>query len=126
LKGEDTDLSYSPVRRLVKLYDQEGRKADARALALKCMNAQWNEYDVGYSAYRRINNGQAVAGLLDEMGYPVDAARTYAALLDDNETLETAARYYGEQTMRLQVEYGLRRTLKRLKPDALPGAVREL
>src|SRR5262249_58917337 len=88
LKGEDNDLSYSPVRRLIKLYDQDGRKADARALALKCLRAHWEEYDAGYSAYRRLSNGQAVAQLLAEAGFPVDAARTYAGLLEDTGTPE--------------------------------------
>ncbi|HEY1377965.1 MAG TPA: DUF1583 domain-containing protein, partial [Gemmataceae bacterium] len=126
LKGEDNDLSYSPVRRLIKLYDQDGRKADARALALRCLRAHWEEYDAGYSAYRRLSNGQAVAQLLAETGFPVDAARTYAGLLEDTETLEAAARYYGENRVRPQIDAGLRQTLKRLKPETLPPAVRDL
>src|SRR5205814_742064 len=126
LKDENaTDLSYRPVRRLIKLYDQEGRKPEARALVLKCVNVRGNEYDAGYAAYQRINNGQTVATLLEEMGYPVDAARTYAALLDDAESLDASARDWGEDR-RAMIEAGLRRTVKRLKPETLPAAVREL
>src|SRR5262249_38656686 len=57
LNDMNMEFSYSPIRRLITLYKQTDRKADARALTLKF--AKPSEYDYwnpGYSAYRRINN----------------------------------------------------------------------
>src|SRR5262249_55218470 len=125
--GNYVDLSYSPVRRLVKVYEQDGRTDEARALVVKFATANVAQYDPGYTAYRKINNGQACARLLDELGWPGEAVRLYGALLDDNTSMELANQYYGGgYSPRVQVEQALRQTLKRLKPEALPAAVREL
>src|SRR5262249_27347665 len=50
-EGNYADVSDSPIRRLVRLYQQDDRAADARALVLKCATGNAYEYDASYSAY---------------------------------------------------------------------------
>jgi hypothetical protein len=125
LTDQNTDLSYSPARRILTLYQRAGRNADARAVALRFARADvGNDYDPGYSAYRKINNRNAVADILLGLGYPVDAGRLYNDLLNDTEAMEAAARW-GER-MEGQGQAGLQSSLKSLKGDTLPDALRGL
>jgi tetratricopeptide (TPR) repeat protein len=125
-KQGNFDLSYSPVRRVILAYMRDDRKEEAKALIRKRAAASTMDYDAGYDAYRKIQNGISAAQLYVQLESPVDALRLYGALLDDSDTFEMAARYYGEDRMRQQVEQSLQQTLRSLKPAILPGAVNEL
>src|SRR5439155_8393303 len=126
IREEYFDFSYSPVRRLVKFYEQEDRKADAKAMIQRCLKQPTDDrYDPGYNAYRKMSSAMSAAGLYQELGFTVEAVRMYAGLLDDNDTLEMAMRYWGGGG-RNQVEEGLRQALKALKPEQMPESVREL
>jgi tetratricopeptide (TPR) repeat protein len=121
----DMDFSYSPMRKLVKLYEKLGRKDDARKVVMRCLREQTLDYDPGYNAYRRINNAISVASYFQQQDEPVEAVRIYNELLADRDTLSAANRYYDEG-METRVEQSLRSAMKSLKPKALPGAVRSL
>src|SRR5205823_6116295 len=125
LADQNTELSYSPARRIMTLYQRAGRNADARAVALRFARADVGyDYDPGYAAYRKINNRNAVADILLGLGYPVDAARLYNDILNDTEAMENAARW-GERLEGMG-QAGLQTSLKSLKPDTLPDALRGL
>src|SRR5439155_12945678 len=112
IREEYFDFSYSPVRRLVKLYEQEDRKADAKALIQRCLKQTADDrYDPGYAAYRKMNSIMSAATVFQELGFTVEAVRMYAGLLDDNDTLELGQRYWGGGG-RTQVEQGLKAALK--------------
>jgi tetratricopeptide (TPR) repeat protein len=123
---DEYDLSYSPVRRLVKLYEQEDRKADAKALIQRCLKQRTDDrYDPGYAAYQKMSSTMSAASMFQELGFTVEAVRMYAGLLDDADTLDMAMRYWGGGG-RTQVEQGLKQALKALKPEQMPESVREL
>jgi len=56
LHDTNMEYSYSPVKRLVTLYREAGRKAEERALALRYARPTLPDYDPGYAAYRRIRD----------------------------------------------------------------------
>src|SRR5262249_49401124 len=67
IREEYFDLSYSPVRRLVKLYEQEERKADAKALIQRCLKQPTDDrYDPGYNAYRKMSTTMSAASMFQE------------------------------------------------------------
>ncbi len=125
LDDGNMQFSYSPVRRLVHLYQDMGRKAEARALMLKCIRQVGNDYDAGYAAYRRIYDTSEVANTLCEMGYPVDAVRMCSEVLEDTETIEAAVNWNGPW-MKQHAEQSLKRALKGLKSATLADAVHDL
>jgi tetratricopeptide (TPR) repeat protein len=119
------NMSYSPLRRLVHLYRDMGRKADARALLLRCTRSQGWTFDSGYNAYQRISNTSAVASELTELGYAVDALRLCSELVNDRDTIQAAVNWNGPW-MKEQAEEALRTAVKGLKPETLAQAVRDL
>ncbi|HTU17039.1 MAG TPA: DUF1583 domain-containing protein [Gemmataceae bacterium] len=125
LNDMNMDYSYNPIRQLVQLYSDAGRKKDARALMLQFVRPSDDRYDPGYAAYRRIQNMSSLANGLTEMGYPIDALRLCSELLDDSETLEAAARFNGPW-LKQQAEGALRNAIKGLKPATLAQAVRDV
>lgn len=124
------EYSYSPVRRLVQMYQRAGRSAEARDLVLKMAQPKGNPgYPQDYLVYRRLENLSSIAGQLVELGYPVDAVRLYNEALGDPVSIQIASRYYGGGpgdpfTQRLQA--GLGAALQGLKPETLGPAVQEL
>src|SRR4029077_9982055 len=65
------EFSYSPLKRLVKLYDDAGRKEDAREFMMKNFKkAEVLDYDPEYSAYRSLTNLIGMADEMLRMSYP--------------------------------------------------------
>ena len=94
------DFQNSPARRLVALYQRDGRGEDARELllgALRIRNDSSISYAPGYLAYKRINDLSFVAGELLKMGYPADAVRLYNDLLSSRSTTSRRARILPRQ-----------------------------
>ncbi len=125
LKDSDMEFEYHPVRRLVALYREAGRKTEARALMLKCLRTVSEDYDPGYATYRRFSSHNAIASELLNMGYPVDAVRIYNELLADKEAPEHLSRFGGPEYIEMAAQ-GMKRALTRIKPEILPGTVRDL
>lgn len=120
------DFSYNPIKRLIVLYQRTGRIEEAREIVLKFTKDRGNPgYDADYEAYRYINNMNAIASQLLELGYPVDAVRLFNDVLSDQERLQTASRWNGEY-MKRQAQDGLSQALQGIKPETLPSAMREL
>ena len=89
-------LQYSPVSRLLDGYVRSGRQEEARQLLLKQLqSATFDQYDIDYASYQRIENTTWAAQKLLTMGSPVDSVRLYRQLLDDPNALEAAARWNG-------------------------------
>jgi tetratricopeptide (TPR) repeat protein len=121
-----TDYSYSPLRRLVVVYEQSGRKAEARELVLKMARQnQDDSYDPEYSAYRRVQRLSTIGQQLLQLGYPIDAVRIYSELLGDEATLNTAQRF-GGSSYRQSAERGLAAALKDQQPEMLAESLAEL
>src|SRR5262249_27966230 len=56
------DLSYSPVRRLLRQYQRAGRREDARALLWKFARTDYiYEWDPNYAAYQKFSTQNSVA-----------------------------------------------------------------
>ncbi|HZV06513.1 MAG TPA: tetratricopeptide repeat protein, partial [Gemmataceae bacterium] len=119
------NMSYSPLRRLVLLYRDMGRKQDARALLLRCTRSPGFTFDSGYLAYQRISNTSSVANELTELGYSVDALRLCSELVNDHDTIQAAVNWNGPW-MKEQAEQALATAVKGLKPETLVQAVRDL
>ncbi|HEY7326851.1 MAG TPA: DUF1583 domain-containing protein [Gemmataceae bacterium] len=125
LNDMNINMSFSPLRRLVLLYRDLGRKQDARALLLRCTRSPAWVFDSGYNAYWRISNTSAVANELTELGYAVDALRLCSELVNDRETIQAAVNWNGPW-MKEEAEQALRTAVKGLKPETLAQAVRDL
>jgi tetratricopeptide (TPR) repeat protein len=125
LNDMNMDYSFNPIRQLVDLYREAGRKKEARALMLKFVRPLDSRYDVGYAAYQRIQSTSSLANSFTEMGYPIDALRLCSELLDDSETLEAAANFNGPW-MKQQAEQALQNAIKGLKSETLAESVRDV
>ncbi len=119
------DYSWNPLRQLVQIYHEEGRKKEARALMLKFNRPVDSPYDPGYAAYQRIQNATSLANGFTEMGCPIDALRLCNDLFNDGETLEAAANWNGPW-MKQQAETALNNAIKGLTPETLADAVRDV
>src|SRR5262249_54695448 len=126
-KLHDTNIPYkfSPIPALVHAYRDAGRKKEARALLLSCANAPGYSFDIGYSAYMRVQNASSLAEDLTQLGYPVDAVRLCGELFKDSETLEAALTWSGPW-IKQQAEQALRTAMKGLKPETLAESVHDL
>ncbi len=132
-------FQYGPGKRLALLYQKAGRSKDAREFVLKYSKTpnNWNGYDPSYASYQKINEYMGFASLMQELGYPADAARFYSEVANDTDAINNARMYYGntdqitnmvrdgiarsmQGTDRVTVERTLR-TLVTPRPDARPG-----
>src|SRR5262249_16940737 len=85
LKEAETDqsgmeFSYSPIKRLIGLYQKAGRSDEARAMCLKFARMENDEYyywDPGYNAYRKLNQLISIGNELLQLGYAIDAVKVY-------------------------------------------------
>src|SRR5262249_11840373 len=110
------EYSWSPVKRLVLLYQRMGRVEDARTLVLKFTKKNTSQgYDPEYEAYRQVQNLLSIANELLQLGYPVDALRHYNDALSDNARMISASRWNGE-VMKQQAQQGQRKAMQALKP----------
>jgi tetratricopeptide (TPR) repeat protein len=119
-----------PARRLVMLYQREGRAGDARELLLSALRGRNDERfssDPGYQAYRRINDMSFIAGELLTSGFPADAVRVYNDLLASPEDIQAAQRYFGNSDhITQQAEQGLRNSVDGLTPRTLAATLQTL
>jgi tetratricopeptide (TPR) repeat protein len=125
LQGWNMQYDYGPLRRLVVLYREAGKRDKAREMALRSIRDSVDRFDPGYDAYWRINSSTQVANDLLEMGYPLDALRLYNELLQDEEVF-TMAQNWGGWGQRQNVEQSMQSALKKLTPETLPATMREL
>jgi tetratricopeptide (TPR) repeat protein len=115
-------FEYSPARRLVYLYGKAGKKDEARNLALKFTRKResGNHFNQQYEIAQNIEQLMAVAGQLNELGYPADAVKLFNEVLADREGLEVANGWRGgDDWYSNQAQQGLDQAVKGLKGDTL-------
>ncbi len=120
-------IQYSPVVRLVDLYDASGRSDDARALLLKSIDSGLNNFDTDYRSYQRIQNSVWAADKLLTMDFPVDAMKLYREVVDTPEEALTAAqRFGGSRNYIGQSRKGLEKALAALSDSKADEAMNQL
>ncbi len=127
--ARNNGFQYGPGRRLVTLYQKNGRVNDARDLLMKyaANRGNFDGYDPSYAAYRRIQDGMTVAQLLNELGYPAEAARFYNDLANDPDSITNARQYYGNSDqILLQVRRGMEQSLGQMNAQTAERTVRTL
>jgi len=118
-QSRTSNFSYSPNRRLVKIYEEQGKTDTARALLLKFADEkQDHRYDPGYQAYQRLRNAQAIGEELLNLGFAVDALRVQQQAVSDPNTLANAERYGGSYFKR-QVDETMQKTLDSMDAETL-------
>jgi tetratricopeptide (TPR) repeat protein len=120
-------FSQTAAPRLVALYREARRDADAHALILKFVRRQvtGGRFDNEYEAYQRLRELEEIAALLLQLGHPVDALRTYNDILSDPQRITLASRFAGGRTARQVAEQGRAACLRALRPEVLPSVFRE-
>ena len=127
--SSSSQLQYSPVQKLIKAFTTNGRKTEAREILLKTVKtATFNQYDAQYASYQRTENSLFAATKLLEMQYPVDAVQLYRQLLDDENTLRTAAQWNGNEAEQYvnQAKTGLSKAMGSLDSAGAADAITQL
>lgn len=127
--GSMSQIQYSPVARLVKLYGTLGRKDDARNLLVKQAGQKnLQGYDARYSSYLHIENTVWAANELLKLDSPVDAVRMFRSMSADTAALEAAGQWYGgrPQHFASQVDQGLKKSLAALNSANADEAMDQL
>jgi Flp pilus assembly protein TadD len=122
-------LEYSAMSRLLKLYIDTGRRADASALMLKQLNAQnFSQYDVQYSSYQRVENSIWAGEKMLELGFPVEAVRIYQSLSNDTGSMSMAAQWNGNQAdyYQSQLKNGMNKAFAALDESNASDAMAQL
>ena len=113
------DYSYSPIKRLVGIYQKTGETAKAYDLLMKLSRQKDNNnYDPQYAAYRKIEQLGSLGTQLVELGYPVDAIRIYSEVLDNDEVMQAAQRFGGDYYIQRAKE-GYAKAQQAFKPETL-------
>jgi tetratricopeptide (TPR) repeat protein len=124
-----SQIQYSPVARLVKLYTDLGRKEDARELLLTQSKVNPGVgYDAQYGSYLRIENSVWAAQQFAKLNCPVDAIRLFREVSLQDAILEQAAQWNGNvpQFYKSQVEKGMKDALASLDPANAKEAMTKL
>ena len=124
-----SQIQYSPVARLVKLYGDIGRKQDARDLLIKQIsNNKDYSSDPRYGSYMRIENGLWAGQQLLQLEYPVDAVRVFREMANDQTAIDQANQIYGNQSDRFkpQIDQGLKNALAALDTAKADDAMTQL
>lgn len=123
-----SEIEYSPVVRLVRLYGELGEKQRARDLLLSSINSRSDYYDHEYQNYLQARNGIFAAGELKKMDLPADAIRIYRGLLLQEDSLRRAGSWYSSQTDHFvnAARQGLDQTLASLTSENAESAIAEL
>jgi hypothetical protein len=95
------EYQWGPAKRLVTLYHQAGKDAQAREMVLRyARKPDRNNYGPGnqaYAGYQRMSNAIAFGQQMLELGYPADAVRFLEAILADDDAVEGTRQVYGGQ-----------------------------
>jgi tetratricopeptide (TPR) repeat protein len=112
------EYSYSPAKRLVSLYQDAGRQADARRVLKQYASKNYDDrYDASYASYRRISQTAGIGTDLIKSGDPLEAARMSLQILRNTEDIAQARNYYGGD-----VEANVRKSLaEAMKALESPG-----
>ncbi len=128
ITGNLNSFEYGPGRRLALLYKQAGRAKDARDLILKIAKVpgDFSMYDASYAGYQKVQETVSIASLLDELGYPADAARFYSEIANDTQALEEVRQMYGgnQDPYTSQITAGLEKSLQGMDPETLARTLR--
>ena len=127
-QNREQSLSYSPIVKLIDMYEKAGRKEEARELMLKQTKRTNNEgYNDDYYQSITIGNTVWVAKKLLDMGYPVDSVKLFRKVLDaPKEVLERAQNYGYANNASGQAKKGLEDALAALNTDNAAEAMQEL
>ena len=121
-------IEYSPIVRLIDVYDKNGRKDDARDLMLKQLKKTNNRgYDDEYYTAMQLGNTGWVADKLLALGYPVDALKLYRELSEATpEMLERASMYGNSRNLPGKAKTGVDKALASLNETNAGEAMDEL
>ena len=117
---QQLDYSYSPMRRLVGIYQKSGETTKAYDLLMKLSRQKDNNngYDPNYAAYQKIEQVGSLGTQLVELGYPIDAIRLYSEVLDNDEVMQ-AAKQFGDTYTIQQAREGYAKAQQAFKPETL-------
>ncbi len=88
-ESRELEFSYSPLRRLVGLYQKAGQKTKAFDLVMKLSHSRdYSQYPADYAASRRVEQASSLGQQLIDLGYPLDAIRIFNEVLDNDELLQ--------------------------------------
>jgi len=124
-----SQLEYSPLTHLLKLYLAEGRKDDARAAMLKQLNGQQTSmYDAQYSSYQRVENSVWAGRKMLELGFPVEAVKIYQGLGGDQSLTAIAAQWNGNEPdhYQSQIALGVKQAFEALDDSNAAEAMAQL
>jgi tetratricopeptide (TPR) repeat protein len=99
------EYQWGPAKRLVTLYHQAGKDAEAREMVLKYARKPSDRNygnNQAYAGYQRMTNAIAFGQQMMELGYPADAVRFYEEILGDTEAIEGTKQVYGGQDHMIQ------------------------
>ena len=126
------NYQYSPVRRLVYLYDRAGRKEDVRRALLGFSNPRDldnnNSYPDGYLSQLRLNGLTAAADELIKLGFTADAIPMLGEAVVASESVDpNGPNYIGNlDALIKQARDGLSEALQGLEGEQLAGTVTHL
>jgi hypothetical protein len=116
-------FQLGPARRLVELYNSEGRNREARDLIMAHVGRLSENvpgYDAEYAAYRRVEDLPAMGGQMLTLGYPILAVQICDRLLASTEDFQAAQRFMGNTDyITRQAQDGMTRALQGLNPRTL-------
>ncbi|MBI3863250.1 MAG: DUF1583 domain-containing protein, partial [Planctomycetia bacterium] len=121
------DYSYSPMRRLVAMYQKSGDSPRAYDLLMKLSRSKRDEgyNDPGYVAYRKIEQASSLGTQLVDLGYPIEAIRVMSDVLDNEEIVGASQQYGGDYYIR-QIQQAYGKAQQAFKPALLSKTLETL
>ncbi|MFV1963987.1 MAG: DUF1583 domain-containing protein [Pirellulaceae bacterium] len=124
-----SQIRYSPVARLVKLYGDIGRKQDARDLLIEQIRNKNSDIFSGqFRSYVPVENSVWVGQQCLKLEFPIDAVRIFRKLSQDSAAIEEAGKRYGNRPdyFKSQIAKGLNDALTALNSSNADEAMTQL
>ena len=102
----------------------------ARDLILRAARTpgDFSMYDANYAGYQRVQEAVTYGSLLDQLGYPADAARFFSEISNDTQALEGLRQTYGgnQDPYSGQIASGLSKALQPMDGETLARSLRAI
>jgi tetratricopeptide (TPR) repeat protein len=116
--SRELGYQYGPAQRLVALYKEQDRVADARALLLKFAGQKLSRSsDPAYNAREQVRNGMEISRALRSIGFPLDAFQLCRDLLPIVRSYQADPRFGGRYSDQLGTE--MKQALRETTPEAV-------